>query len=164
MRISDWSSDVCSSDLGAMAGTDAQSLDRRVFHAQQACCFRRGVVYRLEIRRLGHQVGIPDDIVAAGTAVIVVTCRQLHVQSLQAWPGVGLAEQRHPQLRVRTAHVLRARWKNSHELGWRARIGPLRHMALPARLLVATEVTRTSAQRKLPERANKNTKDWRARN
>src|SRR3546814_8269451 len=75
-----------------MAGTDAQSLDRRVFHAQQACCFRRGVVYRLEIRRLGHQVGIPDDIVAAGTAVIVVTCRQLHVQSLQAWPGVGLAE------------------------------------------------------------------------
>src|SRR3546814_16868599 len=65
MRISDWSSDVCSSDLQAIGELDEQHADI-VGHRQQelAQILRRALVLglRLDRRKLGDAVDHPRDI------------------------------------------------------------------------------------------------------
>src|SRR3546814_15715191 len=91
MRISDWSSDVCSSDLPVLAAPRLYGVD---------CAVPHGAAHR-RLRRVAEREAEPA--VSAGRSVARLVCRDLHRRRL-AWRALRLGRPRGALGRPRGDH------------------------------------------------------------
>src|SRR3546814_338110 len=87
MRISDWSSDVCSSDLGTLGWTSRGQLAEDMSAADMARSGLREQLAVVDIEKLAGQPELLQQAVAGGAAAFKVNCVQCHGSGAAGSPG-----------------------------------------------------------------------------
>src|SRR3546814_4066373 len=133
MRISDWSSDVCSSDLNASEQQIGQALDRFVTRSRDVSALAIGADTRIRTV-INEAVG---NVRAANILAAVAPQRSAASLEMLRWMGVAalscLLASVHPQVGALT-------------IG-RAHVGTsVRHAHLVSRLLLETKISKHTSQ------------------